>query len=157
MFRSTVTAPAPPADVADPADLIPLSVLALDLPELSAGGWDAYLTGRGIEVATDRIGRSAISSADARQLILEKQEGEAHAREVAARQEREAVERDRAFRAALPTGLHWTDIPAGVSAAQLWAQSEKDSRPRRRSVLEDALSNEGTILYSLPPTPDEAS
>jgi hypothetical protein len=75
---------------------------------------------------------------------------------VAARQEREAVERDRAFRAALPTGLHWTDIPAGVSAAQLWAQSEKDSQPRRRSVLEDALSNEGTILYSLAPEPDQS-
>jgi hypothetical protein len=143
-----------PAPVVTSDELIPLSVLALDLPEPPASGWDVYLTGRGIEVVTDDIGRPAISRADAKQLIDEKQQGEAHAREVAARQEREAVERDRAFRAALPTGLHWTDIPVGVSAAELWAAAEKDARPRRRSVLEDALSNEGTILHIIGPTPD---
>jgi hypothetical protein len=156
MFRTTVTAPAPPADVVDPSDHIPLSVLALDLPEPPAGGWAAYLTGRGITVLTDDIGRPAITRADARQLLDEHRENEARKREMAARQEREAVERDRAFRAALPTGLHWTDIPAGVSAQQLWAAAEKDARPRRRSVLEDALSNEGTILHSLAPTPDQS-
>ena len=158
MFRNTAPAaePAPEVDVVvDPDDLIPLSVLALDLAESPVGGWVAYLAGRGVPVLADDIGRLAITRADARQLFDERREAEAHAREVAARQERQAVERDRAFRAALPPGLHWTDIPVGVSAADVWAQHEKDSRPRRRSVLEDALSHEGTILY--PITPNEAS
>jgi hypothetical protein len=66
------------------------------------------------------------------------------------RQEQAAVERDRAFRAALPKGLHWTDIPVGVSAAEVWAQAEKDALPRRRSPLEDALAGEGMVYRPLP-------
>jgi hypothetical protein len=158
MFRNTAPAaePAPDVDVVmDPAGLVPLSVLALDLPE-PPGGWPAYLASRGVPVLTDDIGRLAIARAEARQLLDEQREAEAHAREVAARQEREAVERDRAVRAALPTGLHWTDIPAGVSAAELWAAHEKDSQPKRRSVLEHALSNTGEMVFHpIGPTLDE--
>jgi hypothetical protein len=83
----------------------------------------------------------------------EHRKNEAHAQEVAARQE-QAIERDRAFRAALPKGLHWTDIPVGMTAAMMWAQFEKDARPRRRSVLEDALSNSGTTLHLIGPDGD---
>jgi hypothetical protein len=145
----------PSHDVMAPSDPIPLSVLALDLPEPPAGGWVAYLSGRGIEVVPDDIGRPAIARGDAKQLILEKQQAEAHAREVAARQEREAVERDRAFRAALPAGLHWTDIPVGATAADVWAAAERDSQPKRQSVLQHALANEGAMVFH-PLPQDEA-
>jgi hypothetical protein len=136
-------------------DPIPLSVIALDLPEPPIG-WDAFLASRGIEIVDDDIGRRSVSRADARQLFDEHRKNEAHAHEVAARQEQQAIERDRAFRAALPKGLHWTDIPVGMTAAMMWAQFEKDARPRRRSVLEDALSNSGTTLHLIGPDGDSS-
>jgi hypothetical protein len=150
MFRTTAPVAEPASDHDTAEDLVPLSVLQLDL-DPPAGGWDAYLTGRGVDVVVDDIGRKAISRADARQLFDEQREAEAHAREVVERQEREAVERDRAFRAALPTGLHWTDIPAGVTAPELWAQTEKDSQPRRRSMLEEALAGEAMTFHRIGP------
>jgi hypothetical protein len=149
MFHSTVTAPAPPADTVEPADPIPLSHLALDIDGPTVG-WTAYLTGRGIEVLTDDIGRPAIARADARQLLDEQRENEARRQEVVRRQEQQFIEADQRRRSQLWGGLHWTEIPPGVSAAEMWAQAEKDARPRRRSVLEDALSNSGTTLHSLP-------
>jgi hypothetical protein len=143
-------------DVAVPADdPVPLSHLALDLPEPPVG-WITYLNGRGIDLVDDDIGRKSISRADAWQLLDERREDEARRRELAQRREREAIEADRAFRAALPKGLHWTDIPVGVSAAQMWAQAEKDSRPRRRSVLDDALSNQGSVYHPIPHDADES-
>ena len=138
----------PSHDVTVPSDLIPLSQLALDVDPPSVG-WDAYLTGRGIPIVLDHIGRSAVSSADAGQLLIERREDEARRREVAARQEQAAIERDRVFRAALPTGLHWTDIPVGASAAEVWAQQEKDAKPKRRTPLEDALAGDGMIYRPL--------
>jgi hypothetical protein len=132
----------------DPAGLVPLSVLALDLPE-PPGGWPAYLAGRGVPVLTDDIGRLAIARAEARQLLDEQREAEAHAREVAARQERQAVERDRAFRAALPTGLHWTEIPVGATAGEVWAAADRAARLKRRTPLEDALAGDGMVYRPL--------
>jgi hypothetical protein len=151
MFRDTapVTEPAHDVDVMmDPADeLVPLSVLALDL-DAPAVGWDAFLASRNIPVVLDHIGRSAISSADARQLLDEQREAEAHAQEVAAQREREAVERDRQSRAQLNGGVPWYALPPGVSAPEAWAQAEKDARPKRRTLLEDALAREeGTMVY----------
>jgi hypothetical protein len=157
MFRSTVTAEPAPVDVVVPADLIPLSVLTLDLPEPS-GGWVAYLASRDLEVMTDDIGRPAITRADARQLILEKQEGEARAREVAERNERNAIELDQQFRARLWQGQPWYETPMGVSPAEAWAQAEKDAQPKRTSPLQEALSNSGGLVYHpLPSAPNEAS
>jgi hypothetical protein len=40
-------------------------------------------------------------------------------------------------------------IPVGVSAAQALVAAEKDARPRRRSVLEDSLSNSGTVFHPI--------
>ena len=156
MFRSTVTAPEP-ADVVDPSDLIPLSVLALDL-EPPAGGWVAYLTNRGIAVMADDIGRTAVSRGAARGLILEKQQGEARRREVAERNERNAIEADQQFRARLWRGEPWYEAPMGVSPAQAWHAAEKDGQPKRTSVLEEALSNSGGLVYHpLPSAPDDAA
>jgi hypothetical protein len=146
-----VTEPAP--DVIEQGSsgrtsLIPLSHLELDLPA-PGSGWDAYLTGRGIQIVLDHIGRSAISSADARQLFDEQREVEARRRDVAARQEQQAIEADRRFRAALPKGLHWSEIPVGVSAAEMWAAAEKDAKPKRRTPLEDAFAGEGMVFHSI--------
>jgi hypothetical protein len=60
MFRTTVAAVEPPA-VTNPSDLIPLSVLQLDLDPPTVGGWNACLAGRGIAVLVDDIGRPALT------------------------------------------------------------------------------------------------
>jgi hypothetical protein len=53
MFRNSATTSEPAPVVVAPADApIPLSHLALDLPE-PVGGWPACLAGRGIEVIDD--------------------------------------------------------------------------------------------------------
>jgi hypothetical protein len=146
MFRSTVTAPAPPADVMVPSDLIPLRVLELDLPG-PATGWLIELDRRSILILTDDIGRLAVSRDDAKQLLAEQRQAEAHAREVAERQERQAIAADREFRAQLYPGTPWYELPPGLSAAEVWAQAEKDAQPKRQSVLQHALSNTGEMTY----------
>jgi hypothetical protein len=150
MFRNTTTTEPAPDVMEQPAEQpVPLSVLQLDLPAPSIDGWDTYLAGKGIEIMLDDLGRPAISRDDARMLLTEKREDEIRRREWAARQEQQAVERDRAFRAALPKGTHWTDVPDGVSAAQLWVQAEKDAKPKRRTPLEAALAGEGMVYRPL--------
>jgi hypothetical protein len=59
----------------EPAELIPLSVLELDVDPPSSGGWGAVLAAYGIPVLVDDIGRSAVTPrADARRLITERRE-----------------------------------------------------------------------------------
>jgi hypothetical protein len=148
MFRNTAPAAEPPADVVmEPAALIPLSVLQLDL-DPPAGGWDAYLTDRGVAIVLDHIGRNAISSADARQLFDEKREGEVRAREVAQQREREAVERDRISRAQLSSGVPWWQLPADVSPARAIMQAGLDAE-RGKSVREQLLDQELSHSYAL--------
>ena len=125
MFRNTASAETGEIDVIDVADLIPLSHLALDL-DPPAVGWAAYLTGRGIEIVHDDIGRKAISRGDAKRLFDERRDNEARAREVMARQERAAVQKDEQFRAALPRGLAWHQVPMGLTPAQAMAASDPD-------------------------------
>jgi hypothetical protein len=137
MFRSTDAATAAPThgDV-DPAELIPLSHLALDLDQPSVG-WAAYITGRGIEVVVDDIGRPSVSRSDARQLFDERREAEA--RQAAKREaaEREAIERDQQFRSQLWTGVSADYLPADVAPAAA----------KRLTPLQEALSNSGTLTY----------
>jgi hypothetical protein len=154
MFR-TAPAAEPPADVVAADDPIPISHLGLDLPE-PATGWASYLTGRGIPIVLDSIGRSAVSSADARQLLDERREAEA--RQAAKREavEREAIERDQQFRAQIWGGLPAEYLPVGVLPAAVMLQADKDAQPRRRSVMQEALSNDsGLTFHSLAPTSDE--
>src|SRR5215211_5481355 len=92
------------------ADLIPLSHLSLDLPA-PAEGWPANLSSHGIQVLADDLGRDAISRGDAKRLLTERRENELRQREVIARIELEAEKRDQAFRAALPKGLAWHEVP----------------------------------------------
>jgi hypothetical protein len=147
MFKTTpATEPAPVKVALD--ELIPLSVLELDLPA-PAAGWLIELDRRGIEVVTDDLGRASITRADARQLFDEHREAEARAREVAARQERQAIEADRQWREQLPSGTPWWQLPVGVSAAEVWAKAEKDAKPKRRTPLEDALAGGGMVYRPL--------
>jgi hypothetical protein len=158
MFRSPVAADPPFSTNVEPAEqggnhgchLIPLSVLELDLaaPPL---GWNVYLAGRGIAVVDDDIGRPAVARADARMLIAEQREAEARGREKAAELERQAIEADQLQRAQIWKGLPRHMIPDGVSPAQWMAQADRDAQPRRRSVLQDALSNSGTVFHPIAP------
>jgi hypothetical protein len=145
MFRTTTAADAAP--VAEPthdvvaADLVPLSVLELDLAAPSVGGWTAYLAGRGIAVVLDDIGRSAVTRADARRLITERRESAARQHEAA---ERQAIELDQRWRAQLPGGVPASLIPEGVRPAAAMLQAAHDARPRRLTPLQEALSNSGS-------------
>jgi ParB-like chromosome segregation protein Spo0J len=137
--------------------LIALSHLALDL-EVPAAGWRAYLADRGVAVVVDDLGRPSITRGAARELITEhqRQHRENEARKARVREEAEAraIAADQQFRAQLNTGIPWYEIPAGVTAAEMWAQQEKDSRPKRRTVLEDALAGDGSLIYH--PLQDES-
>jgi hypothetical protein len=113
-----------------PGEPIPLSVLELDLPAPTIG-WAAGLAEKGISTVLDDLGRLCVSRSDARRLFEEHRETESRRREVLERQEALAVEQDRAFRAALPKGLAWYELPDGVSFAQAAAAAEAEAHPRR--------------------------
>src|SRR5215207_7540038 len=116
MFRA---AAAPSVEEAASPDVVPLSLLSLemDAPE----GWPAYLAARGVAVLVDDVGRDAVSRSDARVLLAEYRETVAAEREAVARKrealEREAEERDRAWRAELWGGLPAERLPIGVAPA----------------------------------------
>jgi hypothetical protein len=44
-------------------------------------------------------------------------------------------------------GVPATAIPEGVSAASAMFAADRDARPRRQSVLEEALSNSGGYTF----------
>jgi hypothetical protein len=151
MFNNKPAAPVTePVEVgtAVPTDLIPLSVLQLDLPA-PGSGWDAYLTGRGISIVLDHIGRKAVSSADARQLFDEQREVEARRREMAAEAERQAVEADRVRRASIWGGVSALDLPPDVRPAAAMLQAARDAQPKRRTPLEDAFAGEGIVFHPI--------
>ena len=122
-------------------------MLALDLPEPPAGGWVGYLSGRGIEVVTDDVGRASVSRSNARLLIAEDRENEARKARMREEAEQRAIEADQHWRALLSPGIPWYEIPPGATAAEVWAQAEHAARPRRRSLLEDALEGTGSMEY----------
>jgi hypothetical protein len=131
---------------------IPLSHLQLDL-EPPAVGWETYLTGRGIAVLTDDLGRKAISRADARQLFDEQRETEARQRELSEQRDREAVEADRVRRAQLWRGMPWWDVGMGISPATAMLQAGYEAeRPRSvyTTLLEQELGGEDESLVFHP-------
>jgi hypothetical protein len=136
--------------------LIPLSVLALELADAPADGWTVWLAGRGISIEFDDLGRRAISRADAKQLLDAQRQNEIRRQDQAARLEAAAVAADRQRRAQLPRGLPWYEVvESGLTPAMamISADPDRDKRPRRRSVLEDALDGGGTTMHILEPQP----
>jgi hypothetical protein len=149
MFR-TAPAAEPAPDVMVPADLIPLSVLELDLGA-PVEGWLAYLNAKGVEVVTDYLGRLSISRGDARQLFDERREVEARQAEKRAAVEREAIESDQQRRSQLFAGIPASMIPADVAPAAAMLQAAHDAAVTRRvTPLQEALSrSEGMTYQSL--------
>jgi hypothetical protein len=143
MFRNPapVAEPAPDA-IERPAEVaVPLSHLSLDVDEPPVG-WDAFLAGRGIPIVLDHIGRLSISSADARQLLTERREDEIRRREVAARQEAQAIAADQARRARLPRGMPADIVRDGLTPAEALVMVGESSAPRAKSVHEQLLERE---------------
>jgi hypothetical protein len=138
-----------------PADLIPLSVLQLDLDP--GEPWAAFLGRRGIRFVSDHIGRDAISAGDAQRLIAERREHELRKLAVLKAADAEAVEADRKFRASLPKGVPWYALPDGVSFVEAAAAAEAAEHPRRTPTRGEWLFGEtDTMVYHELPQ-DEAS
>jgi hypothetical protein len=126
---------------------VPLSELERDLPA-PADGWAAELDRRGVAVIEDDLGRASVPRSVARDLFAEAREQ----RQVAARRraeiERRAIEADQRFRAGLPAGIPAGAVPEGISAGQLLMLSDPERQgARRSSVVEDALANDGALIY----------
>jgi hypothetical protein len=136
-----------------PAELIPLSVLALDLP--APAEWSAYLADRVVQIVLDDLRGASISRTDARRLFTERREAEARSREMTAELER-AIEQDWRFRAQLGHGVPASAIPHGMTYGQAVASAGVDGqayRPRA-SVVKDLLSNDGSLTFHSLATPD---
>jgi hypothetical protein len=142
MFKSS-TPVAEPAPVSsdlpeDKSDLVPVSHVSLEL-DAPVGGWAAYLSGRGITVIQDDIGRASIARADAKMLLDEQRENERRQREAAEARDRAAVQADKAWRSQLSRGVSWLDMPPGVAPAAAMLAVDEDSRV---SVREQLLQQE---------------
>jgi hypothetical protein len=160
MFRTAPAAEVVPQVVPEPvvpADPVPLSVLALDLDSAPAGGWTAWLADRGIAVVFDDIGRQAIARDDAKKLLDAQRLNEVRRQDQAARLEQQAIEADRAWRATIWKGVSADLMPAGALPASVMLAADKDSGPRRRSVLEDSLQNSQEMVFHRLPQEDDVS
>jgi hypothetical protein len=150
----TEPAPVVPSEqLVPPVELVPLSVLALDLPA-PGDGWSAFLAGRGIEVVTDDIGRASISRGDAKMLFDEQRELAQRRAEALRRADAAAEEFDRQRRAQLFAGIDASLVPAGMSAASAMLLAGHDDRPRRRSPVAEALDGQGMTYHSYESDPD---
>jgi hypothetical protein len=159
MFHRTPEAVTAEPTHVDPAELIPLSVLQLDLPA-PGEGWDAYLTSRGVSITIDDVGRPAIARTDARMLIAEQREREVRQAEHRARQEAAAIEADQRFRARLGHGIPSDVVPHGMTYAEAAALAELDRVPYspRASLVADVLDNSAdTMVFHPYPQLDDES
>jgi hypothetical protein len=135
---------------------VPLSVLALDLA-VPVEGWPLFLGARAIAIIPDDLRRDCVSRGDALRLLDEKREQELRQAALRRLAEHEAVEADERRRAQIWKGVPASALPDGVSPVQVMTAAIRDQRPKRTSVLEEALSNSGGLTYHpLPPTEDES-
>jgi hypothetical protein len=135
--------------------LISVSVLALDLPAPTVGGWHAYLAAKGIRVVSDDVGRDCVSRGDAARLFGEKREDEVRRAALARLAEQEAVEDDQRRRALIWKGLPADAMPSDASPASVMLQAAKDARPRRQSMVEAAFANDGTVMHTFNGEPED--
>jgi hypothetical protein len=129
-----------------PERAVPLSELALDLPA-PAVGWVAELERRGVAVIEDDLGRLAVDRATARSLFAEHRQQQEEAARRREELEQRLIAADEARRAAIPKGVPLSEVPTGMTAAELLMSSDPMQGPRRESVLEHALSNRGGAVY----------
>jgi hypothetical protein len=131
-----------------PVELIPVSHLALDLPE-PAEGWAVFLGSRGISFRSDSIGRDAVTVGDARRLLDERRADELRKQRHLALVEQEVIEADRLWRAQIWRGVPADALPVGVSASSAILQAAKDAQPRRRSMIEESFAGQSMTYHSL--------
>jgi hypothetical protein len=136
-------------------DMIPLSILRLDLDPNEP--WPLFLGRRGIAFRPDAIGRDAISAGDAQRLIAERRSDELRQRERLRVAEQELVADDERRRALIWRGVAADRMPAGVAPAAVMLQNDRDLQPKRRTVLEEALSNDGSLTYHAWSTEDDVA
>jgi hypothetical protein len=155
--KATVAEPVP--DVEVPPDVIPVSHLSLDLDEPPIG-WVAYLTGRGVAVVEDDLGRPSIPRAAAKMLFDEHRADEVRKAEMRAECEKRAVEADREWRAQMPRGVPWYEIPDGVLPVVALTAADRAAQPRRTPSQAEWLFGEvddTMVFHSLQGAEDEAS
>jgi hypothetical protein len=150
MFRSTGTDTAESApDVNVAADVIPLSVLQLDL-DAPVEGWLVHLNAKGVEVTLDDLGRMSIARVDARRLFTEKREREAEQARRRKLAEAQAVADDQIRRAQIWRGVPADHLPIGATPASVMLAAAKGARPKRVTPLQEALAgSEGMTYHSL--------
>lgn len=158
MFGSSAVEPVAKAQEvanATTSDLIPLSHFELDHPR-PAEGWPNYLGKRAIAFRPDDLGRDCICRQDARRLLDEQRANELRKAKLRQLAEQEAVEADRQWRASLPRGLPWYEIPDGVPAVVAMTAADKAAQPKRLSPLQEALSGSSMTFHPLPSSEDES-
>jgi hypothetical protein len=143
MFKTVIAEPAVKVPL---VQLIPLVELQLSL-DTPGDGWAAHLADRNIAIVLDDLGRPSIARADARQLFAERAQHEARRREFIARADEAAIEFDRARRAELFAGIPADLMPPGVAPAAVMLQTAKDAQPKRRTLLQEALTNSQTLTF----------
>ena len=160
MFRHGSVAEAEEIEQGDLArdhdDLIPLSVLQLDLDP--GEPWPLFLGRRGIAFRPDRIGRDAVTAGDAQRLIAERRAQELKKQRRLKVAEEEAVAADQARRALIWKGVAADRMPEGVAPAAAMLQSARDAQPRRTPTRNEWLFNEvaDTMIFHELPKDDES-
>ena len=151
-MTNTVIEAAVGADPADPAGLVTLAELVIE-----GFGWDNAFTTTsreavavlarelGDEVVTDDIGRRCVPRVVARRLFAERAEVERRRQE--ARERHEAKTAELAAKNRPRGGVPADRTPDGVFPAAAMLQAAKDAAPRRRTPLEEALDNDGSLTY----------
>jgi hypothetical protein len=105
---------------------------------------DALAVHLGDRVILDDLGRRCIGRDMARELFAERAEAEARREEAQERNEARYAEQAAGN---VPRGIPAERIPDGVLPAAAMLQAARDSEPRRRSVLEDALANDESLTF----------
>jgi antitoxin component of MazEF toxin-antitoxin module len=152
MFKIPKTDLPAPVDIIDPAELIPLAQLAAEgfgydnpaLVRTPRDAVDVLAAQFGDEVTVDDIGRRCVTRDVARRLLAE--------RAAAEQRQREVMERNAANSQPLPVhgGIPTSEIPEGMTPAEYWMSIDPDrDKGRRRSVLEDALANDGPAYHPI--------
>lgn len=152
--RRSASARSARAERIDRADLVPIAALCAEgfgygqpliaTPKDAVNALEAEL---GDQVILDAIGRRAVTRKTARRLFDERREAEQRQREVQERNDTQFAELAavNAPRGSVPASA----VPEGVLPVQALTQAVHDAQPRRTSVLEDALSNDGLSFHRI--------
>jgi hypothetical protein len=97
-------------------------------------------------IIPDDLGRDCVSRQAARRLLDEQREQVLRQAALRRLAEQEVVEADERRRALIWKGVPASALPDGAAPASVMLQAAQDSRPKRRTVLQDALDG-GVSVY----------